>query len=260
MKLLPTDQKGRLRGSTLLSALQKDIENGLIPCCVIATLGTTGICAFDKLKEIGSLCLKYNIWLHVDAAYAGSAFACPEYRHLMDGIEHVDSFNINPHKWMLVNSDCSAMWFRDTQYVEETFKVGQGRLSMGLPDLRNWQIPDYRRFRALKLWFVLRIYGVEGIQKHIRHQINLAKYFEDLVRMDDRFEVCTASMGLVCFRLKGRDALTQKVIDSVTERKNIFVMPYYYQGKLVIRFVICSRLTEEADVLYAWEEIKGQID
>lgn len=243
MRLLKTDEKEQLRGHTLLKAVREDIQAGLTPCCVVATLGTTGTCAFDQLDEIGSVCRRFKIWLHVDAAYAGSAFACPEYRHLMKGIEFVDSFNLNPHKWMLVNSDCSAMWFRDLK-SNELFV----------------QIPDSRRFRALKLWFVMRIYGVEGIQKHIRTQIGMAQFFQKLIERDSRFEVCTASMGLICFRVKGEDWRTQELLDKVAQKKNIFIGPYYFQKKLVIRFVICSRFTEEKDVVYAWEEIKSQLE
>ncbi|EFA03415.1 aromatic-L-amino-acid decarboxylase [Tribolium castaneum] len=243
MRLLRTDEKGQLRGEVLKEAINEDIRMGLTPCCVIATLGTTGTCSFDQLDEIGPICQQFKIWLHVDAAYAGSAFACPEYRHLMKGVEFADSFNFNPHKWMLVNSDCSAMWFRDIQSNELFI-----------------QIPDSRRFRALKLWFVLRIYGVEGIRTHIRGQIALAKFFQCLVESDQRFEVCTASMGLVCFRLKGEDGRTKELLDRLAKRKNIFVMPYYYQSRLVIRFVICSRFTEEKDVVFAWREIKSQVE
>ncbi|XP_017877685.2 aromatic-L-amino-acid decarboxylase-like, partial [Ceratina calcarata] len=111
MKLLATDEKCVLRGDTLLKAIKADLEKGLIPCCVVATLGTTGTCAFDNLQELGPICNEYNIWLHVDAAYAGAAFICPEYRYLMSGVEYCDSFNMNAHKWLLVNFDCSALWY-----------------------------------------------------------------------------------------------------------------------------------------------------
>ncbi|RZC37350.1 Pyridoxal deC and/or SLA LP auto ag domain containing protein, partial [Asbolus verrucosus] len=255
MRLLPTDEEGRLRGDTLLRAILEDREQGLTPCCVVATLGTTGTCAFDRLEEIGPICAQFGVWLHVDAAYAGSAFACPEYRHLMKGVEFADSFNFNPHKWMLVNSDCSAMWFKNTKHIEAIFSH---KTSETIPEVQFWQIPSARRFRSLKLWFVLRIYGVSGIQNHIRYQISLAKFFEELVKNDSRFEVCTANMGLICFRLKGGDSLTQMLLNKVAERKNIFIMPYYYHNKLVIRFVICSRFTEEKDILFAWNEIKNQ--
>ncbi|KAJ8921111.1 hypothetical protein NQ315_015909 [Exocentrus adspersus] len=257
MRLLPTDQNGSLRGRTLQAAIKKDKEAGLVPCCVVATLGTTGTCAFDNLEEIGTVCHEEGVWLHVDAAYAGAVFACPEYRHLMKGVQFADSFNFNPHKWMLVNSDCSAMWFKDTRNAEAALRVKTNlpNPSVFEPDIQHWQIPDSRRFRALKIWFVLRIYGVEGVQKHIRRQIALARFFQQLVEVDDRFEVCASSMGLVCFRVKGEDVFTRVLLDGVSKRGKIFLTPYFYREQLVVRFVICSRFTERGDILFAWREI-----
>ncbi|CAG9826125.1 unnamed protein product [Diabrotica balteata] len=262
MRLLPTDSDCRLRGNTLQEAIQKDKAEGLIPCCVVASLGTTGTCAFDDLEEIGQICQNENIWLHVDAAYAGAALVCPEYRYLLKGIDHVDSFNFNPHKWFLTNSDCSAMWFKNTKDAEAAFKLKAAIPSNPAfePELEHWQIPSSRRFRALKLWFVMRIYGVQGIQKHIRHQVSLAKYLEDLVTADKRFELLISSLGVVGFRLNGDDTATQKLLDKITERKNLYIMPYYYQNKLMVRFVVCSRLTEKEDIDFAWKEITAIVE
>lgn len=264
MRLLPTDENGKLTAEVLMEAIRQDKQAGLIPCYLVANLGTTPTCAFDDLTELGPICIKENIWLHVDAAYAGTAFSCPEYRYLMKGVESADSFNFNPHKWMLVNFDCSAMWVKDAKYLVEAFNVERIYLKdnhKGLaPEYRHWQISLGRRFRALKLWFVLRIYGVEGIQAHIRHQISLAQHFEQLVKSDKRFEVCTSSMGLVTFRLKGDDQLTQVLLDNVSERKNVFVIAGHYRHKLAIRFAICSRLTQKDDVEYAWNEFLSQAE
>lgn len=264
MRLLPADKQGRLTASVLLDAIEKDKTQGLIPCYVVACLGTTPTCAFDDLTELGPLCNREKIWLHVDAAYAGTAFACPEYRYLMKGVEYSDSFNFNPHKWMLVNFDCSAMWVKDAKYLVEAFNVERIYLKdshKGLaPEYRHWQISLGRRFRALKLWFVLRIYGVEGIQKHVRHQISLARHFESFVRNDKRFELCTSSMGLVCFRLKGDDVLTQTLLEKIQQRKSIYIIAGHFHYKFVIRFAICSRFTEKSDVDYAWQEILSQTE
>lgn len=259
MRLLPADENCVLRGETLLEAIRKDKADGLIPCYAVATLGTTGTCAFDNIYEMGLVCNQENVWLHIDAAYAGSAFVCPEYRHLLNGVEYADSFDFNPHKWMMINSDCSAMWVKDAGYLVDAFNVDRIYLPSKhegqVPNYRHWQISLGRRFRALKVWFVLRIYGVEGIQQHIRNQIALANYFEELVNSDDRFEVCTTNMGLVCYRLKGPDEANKKMLEKLTDRKNIYVIPCYYQGKYVIRFVVCSRFTEKKDIDYAWKEI-----
>lgn len=177
----------------------------------------------------------------------------------MKGVEHADSFDFNPHKWMMVNSDCSAMWVKNSKDLVDAFSVEriylQHKHEKEAEDLRHWQISLGRRFRALKLWFVLRIYGVDGIRNHIRTQIGLAGYFQELVGKDERFEVCTSSMGLVCFRLKGPDHLTKDLHEKLTERRNIYVIPCHVNAKFVIRFVICSRITNESDIDYAWKEI-----
>lgn len=265
MRLLPADENCRLRGKTLLEAIQKDREAGLIPFYVVATLGTTGTCAFDDLEELGPICNQDNIWLHIDAAYAGAAFACPEYRHHMKGIQFADSFNFNPHKWMLTNFDCSAMWVKNVKYLVEAFNVERIYLKHQhegrAPDYRHWQIPLGRRFRSLKIWFVLRIYGAEGIRNHIRKQISLAQDFANFMKTDSRFEIVTeVSMGLVCFRIKGPDSRTKQLIEKITSRKNIYVIPATFRGEFIIRFVICSRLTEKQDVQFAWDEILTQTD
>nr|CAH7741754.1 unnamed protein product [Callosobruchus chinensis] len=186
MRALEPDENNKLRGETLEKAIKEDLEAGLIPFFAVNTLGTTSSCAFDRLDELGPVCNEYNLWLHIDAAYAGSAFVCPEYRYLMAGVEKADSFNFNPHKWLLVNFDCSAMWLKDPSWLVNAFNVDPLYLKHeqqgSAPDYRHWQIPLGRRFRALKLWFVLRLYGVENLQAHIRKQIGLAHYFESLVR------------------------------------------------------------------------------
>lgn len=263
MRLLPTDDECRLRGATLEEAMKKDREAGLIPFYVVATLGTTGTCAFDCLDELGPICNRDNIWLHVDAAYAGAAFVCPEFRHYMKGVEYSDSFNFNPHKWMLVNFDCSALWVKNAKYLVEAFNVDRIYLKHQhegrAPDYRHWQIPLGRRFRSLKVWFVLRIYGAEGIKQHIRQHVQLAQNFGDLVEADERFEIVTkVTLGLVCFRVKGPDSRTKQLIDKLMARKNIYCIPATYKGKLLIRFVICSRLIEQRDIDFAWNEIVSQ--
>ncbi|XP_050306676.1 3,4-dihydroxyphenylacetaldehyde synthase-like [Anthonomus grandis grandis] len=259
MRLLQPDSEGSLRGETLKNAIEKDKLNGLIPFCVVASLGTTGTCAMDNIAEIGLICAQEKMWLHVDAAYAGTVLACPEYRYLSKGIERVDSFNFNPHKWMLTNGDCSAMWFRNCRYVEEAFKTKASlKVPKFIPEVENMQIPDVRRFRALKLWFVIRIYGVKGIQEHVRHQIYMAKYLEHLVNADQRFQVVISNLGVVCFKLLQNDCVTKEVLKRLAARKNIFIMPYYYKSELLFRFVVCSRFTRKEDIERSWNEISEQ--
>lgn len=207
IRLLPTDEDLRLRGEVLKKAIEKDKKDGLIPFFVCATLGTTGACAFDNLEEIGPICKSEDLWLHIDAAYAGSAFICPEYRFFLKGMEHATSFVFNPSKWLLVHFDCTCLWVESSIWLHQTFTVNplylKHKYSGAAIDYMHWQVGLSRRFRALKLWFVIRSFGIEGLQNHIRKGVKLAELFENLVRSDQRFEIIAKrNMGLVVFRLK----------------------------------------------------------
>lgn len=206
LRILDTDCQGVFRGDTLRAAIKEDVENGLTPFFVVATLGTTGACAFDNLTELGEVCQSYpTIWFHVDGAYAGNSFILPEMRHFKQGIEYADSFNTNPNKLLLVNFDASAMWVKDVMALKTALTVNPLYLQHdhdSAIDYRHYGIPLSRRFRSLKLWFVFRSYGIDGLRKYIRNHIRLAKRFESLVNSDDRFEVRNdVHLGLVCFRL-----------------------------------------------------------
>ncbi|KAI4461335.1 group ii pyridoxal-5-phosphate decarboxylase [Holotrichia oblita] len=195
LRILEPDEKSSLRGQHLLAAMEEDEAMGLIPFFVSTTLGTTACCSCDNLQEIGPVCQKFPcVWLHVDAAYAGNAFICPELKYLLAGVEYADSFNTNPNKWLLVNFDCSTMWVRDRIRLTSALVVDPLYLQHGYTDsaidYRHWGVPLSRRFRSLKLWFVIRSYGIKGLQNYIRHHISLAKRFESHVRKDRRFEVC----------------------------------------------------------------------
>uniref|UniRef100_A0A7N5ZYU6 Aromatic-L-amino-acid decarboxylase n=1 Tax=Anabas testudineus TaxID=64144 RepID=A0A7N5ZYU6_ANATE len=227
-----------------------------------ATLGTTPSCAFDHTTELGPICNDENMWMHIDAAYAGSAFICPEFRPLLNGIEFADSFNFNPHKWLLVNFDCSAMWVKKRTDIIGAFKMEplylkhENQESGLVTDYRHWQIPLGRRFRSLKLWFVFRMYGLKGLQAHIRKQVALAKEFESLVRADKRFEICAeVIMGLVCFRLKGSNELNQNLLKKITKSQEIHLVPCQLSGRFVLRFAICARTTESRHIQQAWRHI-----
>ena len=167
IRLVQTDQNFSLRGTNLKSTMDEDMKMGLTPFCVVATLGTTNTCAFDNLIEIGQVCRDQNVWLHVDAAYAGSAFICPEFRPLLDGAELVDSFAFSPNEWMLVNYDCTVMFVKDSSRI-----VG-------------------RQCCSLKLWFLMRLYGLKGLRRNIRNHVVLATEFAECVRQDDRLELLT---------------------------------------------------------------------
>ncbi|KAK4006031.1 hypothetical protein OUZ56_011162 [Daphnia magna] len=261
VRVLPTDDQLHLRADALQSAIKEDTANGKIPFFVVATLGTTPSCSFDDIEELGPVCNDHLLWLHVDAAYAGSAFVCEEHRHYMKGIERADSFNFNPHKWLLVNFDCSAMWLKDANDIVSAFNVDPIFLKhdhqSSAPDFRHWQIPLGRRFRSLKLWFVMRSYGAQGLRDYIRKQIRLAEQFHHMLAADDRFEFPVApSMGLVCFRLKGENSLSEALLKRINEAGQVYMIPAKLHETYIIRFAVCSRFTELSDVQASCEEIR----
>lgn len=260
LRILDPDENCSLRGDTLKRAMEEDESQGLIPFFVSATLGSTACCAFDKLEEIGPVCKERNAWLHVDGAYAGNAFICPELQPLMKGIEYADSFNTNPNKWLLVNFDCSCMWVRCRMRLTHALVVDplylQHANSDEAIDYRHWGIPLSRRFRSLKLWFVIRKYGVSGLQAYIRNHIQLAKHFESLVRKDSRFEVVNdVKLGLVCFRLVRTDAVNQNLLATINASGKLHMIPSIVKGKYIIRFCVVSEHATESDIVYAWNVI-----
>ncbi|KAF2359997.1 Pyridoxal phosphate-dependent decarboxylase [Trinorchestia longiramus] len=268
LRLLPADPHHALRGSVLRAAMEEDCQRGLLPFAVVVTLGTTSTCAFDNLREIGDVCYSFpDVWIHVDAAYAGASFVCEELRAPMEGIEVVDSFNFNPHKWLLVNFDCSAMWIRKSEEVVDAFHVDpvylrhQHQTDPMAPDYRHWQLPLGRRFRSLKLWFVMRMYGKAGLQDHIRKHVALARQFEQLVRADSRFEIiCPVRLGLVCFRVKvskyDLNAFNARLVKRINEDGAIHLVASEVAGVYFLRLAVCSRFTESEDMVFAWKAVE----
>lgn len=262
MRYIESDSEFSMRGDALLEALTCDRAEGLLPFFVCATLGTTGACAFDNLKEIGPICEQNGLWLHVDAAYAGSAFVCPEFRGWLQGVEFTDSIAFNPSKWLMVHFDCTAMWVKNSQALHRTFNVDPLYLkheNSGLAiDYMHWQIPLSKRFRALKLWFVIRNYGITGLQKHIREGVRLAQKFEALVFADARFEISASRhLGLVVFRLRGENTLTERLLKKLNSRGRLHCVPAALHGKYVIRFTVTSTNTTNQDIVRDWAEIRN---
>ncbi|CAH8494681.1 unnamed protein product [Schistosoma intercalatum] len=263
LRAIKSNEHYEMDTTILEQTIKDDVNNGLIPFFCCATLGTTATCGFDKLKDIGPICDKYNIWLHVDAAYAGSSFICPEYRYLMDGIEYATSFVFNPHKWLLINFDCSIVWYREVNWVKNSFHVDPPYLKhkhqQTTIDFRHMHIPLGRKFRSLKIWFTLRRYGVKNLQKYIRNHIQLAHYFEKLIQADDRFEiVADVLMGLVCFRIKDNNELTKQLYHNIESDGRIHLVsselhspaPLYF-----IRFAICYHSPNKQHIEYAYQVI-----
>uniref|UniRef100_A0A668AXE8 Aromatic-L-amino-acid decarboxylase n=1 Tax=Myripristis murdjan TaxID=586833 RepID=A0A668AXE8_9TELE len=258
MRKVPTDSKYAVKGETLKNMVEEDKKAGLIPFFFCATLGTTPSCAFDHITELGPICNANKIWMHIDAAYAGSAFICPEFRPLLNGVEFADSFNFNPHKWLLVNFDCSTLWVKKRSDIIGAFKMDPLYLKHENQESGRgfFFFFDRLRFRSLKMWFVFRLYGLTGLQAHIRKQVGLAKEFESLVKADKRFEICAdVIMGLVCFRLQGSNELNKALLKKINDAKQIHLVPCQLSGSFVLRFAICARTTESRHVQEAWQHI-----
>jgi glutamate/tyrosine decarboxylase-like PLP-dependent enzyme len=261
LRILQPDEKCCLRGNILESAILEDVAQGLVPFYVSTTLGSTGCCAFDKLLEIGPICKRFpGTWLHVDGAYAGNSFICPEMRPLMLGIEHADSFNTNPNKWLLVNFDCSCLWVRDRVKLTSALVVDplylQHAKSGESIDYRHWGVPLSRRFRALKLWFVMRSYGISGLQSYIRNHIYLAQRFESRLRRDRRFEVLNeVRVGLVCFRLKENDELNQELLANINASGKLHMIPARIHTKYTLRFCVVKENASEKEIDWAVDVI-----
>ncbi|KAH7577728.1 hypothetical protein JRO89_XS01G0291400 [Xanthoceras sorbifolium] len=253
-------------------AISHDVGIGLIPFFLCASVGTTSSTAVDPLLELGMIAKSNEMWFHVDAAYAGSACICPEYRQYLNGVEEADSFNMNAHKWFLTNFDCSALWVKDRNALIQSLstnpeylknKASQANLVM---DYKDWQIPLGRRFRSLKLWMVLRLYGLENLQCYIRNHIQLAKHFEALISQDPRFEVVTPRLfSLVCFRLlpphndeDHGNKLNHDLLDAVNTTGKIFISHTVLSGKYILRFAVGAPLTEERHVNAAWKVLQDE--
>ncbi|XP_034248097.1 aromatic-L-amino-acid decarboxylase-like [Thrips palmi] len=261
LRILEPDEHSALRGATLAKAMEADVRRGLVPFFVSTTLGTTSCCSFDNLTEIGPVVRRHpDVWLHVDGAYAGNGFICPELRVHMQGIQYADSFNTNPNKWLLTSFDCSCLWVRDrlrltSGLIVDPLYLQHSNMDETI-DYRHWGIPLSRRFRALKLFFVLRRYGIAGLQRYVRNHIKLAKSFEALVRDDHRFEVCNdVRLGLVCFRLRGPDRMNQQLLAALNESGKLHMIPSMVRGRYVIRFCVVAEHATEADIEHAWEVI-----
>jgi aromatic-L-amino-acid decarboxylase len=268
VRRVPTDENFAMIPSELEKTISQDEAKGLKPACVVATVGTTSSSAMDPLEPIGRICRQHNIWLHVDAAYAGTAAILPEKRWILDGVGYVDSFVFNPHKWMLTNFDCSAYFVKDIEPLIRTFEIHPEYLKTGVDakvkNYRDWGIQLGRRFRALKLWFVIRHYGIEGLQEIVREHIRLAQVFENAVSSHENFEIMApVPLSLVCFRFNdGReenqlDLFNKRLLEKINNTGKVLLTQTTLKGKYVLRMAIGSRLTEKRHVTEAWELISS---
>lgn len=272
VRKVPVDSNFAMRPDALIRAIATDRADGVTPALVVATLGTTGVGAVDPLRAIGEICERENIYLHVDAAWAGSALILDDYRWMIDGIEAVDSFVFNPHKWLLTNFDCSAHFIRDPDALIRTLSILPEYLktktaddSGAVIDYRDWSVPLGRRFRALKLWFVLRSYGVDGLRRMIADHIAWTAELADLVAAAPDFEIAAArNLALFNFRYRPAsldnaaeiDALNENLLNAINDDGRIYLTQNRVNNRYVIRFCVGQTNTTRDHVLGAWDVIQ----
>jgi aromatic-L-amino-acid decarboxylase len=267
LRLIDVDEVYAMRPEALRLAIERDRSAGRKPFFVCATIGTTSSNAVDPLPEIGEICRAEGLWLHVDAAMAGTAAICPEFRDLQRGLELADSYCFNPHKWMFTNFDCDCFYVADRVQLIRALSIlpeylrNQATESGAVLDYRDWQIPLGRRFRALKLWFVIRHYGIEGLQYHVRRHVALAQMFADWVRADERFELAApVPLNLVCFRLRTGDDASRALLDRLNRSGRLYLTHTVLDGRYTLRFCVGQTRTEENHVRAAWERIRAETD
>jgi aromatic-L-amino-acid decarboxylase len=252
LRKLPADDEYRLRPDALAEALAaRNVA------AVVATVGTTSATSVDPVAAIGELCERHGAWLHVDAAYAGSAAVCEEFRWIWDGIERADSIVVNPHKWLFTPVDCSALYTRRPEALREAFSLLPEYLRTNVEDVTN--LMDYgpalgRRFRALKLWTVIRCYGREGLQALVREHVRLARLFESWVEAEPGWEVAApVPFSVVCFRRDGSDEENEALMERVNATGEVYLSHTRLDDRFVMRLAVGNARTTEADVRRAWE-------
>jgi aromatic-L-amino-acid/L-tryptophan decarboxylase len=265
LRSIDVDENFAMRPEALAAQIIRDRSAGKIPCFVSATVGSTSSNAVDPVRRIGEICREHRLWLHVDAAMSGTAALCPEFRWTHDGIELADSYCFNPHKWMFTNFDCDCFYVADRKELIQTLSVlpeylrNKATETGAVIDYRDWHIPLGRRFRALKLWFVIRHYGVEGLRHHVRRHVELAEQFARWVSADDRFELAApAPLNLVCFRHCGGDAVNQSIMDRLNASGDLYLTHSRLNDRLTLRMSIGQSQTELRHIERAWKRIREE--
>jgi aromatic-L-amino-acid decarboxylase len=273
IRKIPVDEEYRMIPEEFARMINEDIKNGWLPFCVVATVGTTSTTSVDPVKEIGKICSKEKIWLHVDAAYAGTASILPEMRWIFEGIENVDSVVVNPHKWMFTPIDLSAFYTSKPEILKRAFSLSAEYLK-GSDKIEETNYMDYgiqlgRRFRALKLWFIIRYFGVEGIRNRIREHIRLARKFADWIDKSENFErMAPTHFGVVCFRATPvninseveQNALNEKLLDNINASGKLFLSHTVLNNKFTIRSSISGIRTLEKNVKDAQVLIQDELN
>lgn len=276
IRRIPSDADFRMRADLLERALAADRESGRVPVMVCATIGTTSSTSIDPVREIADICEAHDVWLHVDAAYAGPAAALPELRPLFDGWERADSIVLNPHKWLTTPIDCSVLLFRDPEAVRRSLATTPVYLETGVEarNLMDYGLPLGRRFRSLKLWFLFRRQGTGGLRAMLRRHIELAQGFADRIRADDRFELMAPTpFSTVCFRAippdepgtgvpsgtdgdrRSSEQWNRRLLDTVNRRGRVFLSHTELSDTFVLRLAVGSAHVREQDLDTAWMEL-----
>src|SRR5579862_1267661 len=265
LRLIEVDENFAMRPDALAAAIKQDLAAGRVPCFVCATVGTTSSNAMDPVREIGKICREHNVWLHVDAAMSGTAALCPEFRKFQDGLELADSYCFNPHKWMFTNFDCDCFYVADRKALIQTLSVlpeylrNKATETGAVIDYRDWQLPLGRRFRALKLWFVIRHYGIEGLRRHIRRHVELAQEFASWVRESADFElVAPAPLNLVCFAHRAGDELNRRLLERLNKTGKLYLTHTRLNGHLTLRLCVGQTNTTGRHVERAWKRIQEE--
>jgi len=267
IRLVPTDTVHALDPKALVDLVKQDKAAGIKPALIMATVGSTSVGACDPLPAIAAIAQAHDIYLHVDAAWAGSAMICPEYRPLLDGVEGADSFVFNPHKWMGVQFDCTAHFVKDEETLVRTLTILpaylETREGSTVKDYRDWGVQLGRRNRALKLWFVIRTYGVEGLQRMFRNHIAWANDLAEVISNTEKFELVTGpNLSLLTFRYRPESvseselgALSDKLLQAVNDDGFTYLTRTLVKGNPVIRFQIGQTQTTKKDVMAAWSRV-----
>jgi aromatic-L-amino-acid decarboxylase len=265
---IPVREDFSMDPEKLREAISEDKKKGHIPCCVVATIGTTGTTSVDPIRAIGEICRENGIWMHVDAAMAGTALILPEFQWMLDGREYIDSFVFNPHKWMFTNFDCTAYFVKDAGALIKTFEILpeylKTRTRGKVNDYRDWGVPLGRRFRALKLWSVIRSYGTNGLREKVREHISIASRLSELISKEDDFEILApVVICVVCFRYVRTgysedqiNALNEKLNHQLNDTGKLYLTHTVLNGKYTLRMVTAQTNVTMQHVMKAWDQIR----
>ncbi len=267
IRVVEHDEHFRMRTDALAAAIESDVQGGYLPFFVSTTHGTTSSMAFDPTAEVAGVCDRYDIWLHVDAAMSGIAALAPEFAWVNDGLDRVDSYATNPHKWMGVNFDCTAFWVTDRAALLGALSIlpeflrSEAAESGRAIDYRDWQIPLGRRFRALKLWFTIRLDGVAAVQDRIRRDVSLTQELASWVDADERFEIVAPHpLNLLCLRVAGDgDEATDALVERINGDRRHHVTRTVLDGRSVMRVSIGARTTERHHVESLWHDLRSAV-